>query len=406
MKKIHGLFIYGLMMIAVSASFISCSDDESPAPVITNVRLTDPATREISLIEAPLGAVLVIQGRNLGQVTKLLMNDYEVKLLPTLVTNTNIVVQIVDQVPTLATNPGVPNTIQVVTRDGKSHTYNFQTLPPPAIIEAVSNELAKVGETITLSGKYFFFVKEITFPGDVKVTNFTTAPDGTWLKVVVPAGVQPSGGHIFVTSNSGISARTRRSHFGNSTGIFMNFDDLNPFGWGIQPTNITTSTPGGIIKPIDNKFGLISTLLNKNGGWSNDKVIDITYWGKKMFPVGAGYDSATAIGDMDIRMEVAVEKPTSNLNGVELMVWIELKKVEYSYKFPLGSAVKTLDGTWYTVSIPLAALADASKKTVSKYDDMLDQETHEIRLVINNSTANDIDGVIAIDNIRIVNHTR
>src|SRR5688572_14765236 len=109
MKKIHGLFIYGLMMIAVSASFISCSDDESPAPVITNVRLTDPATRGIALTEAPLGAVLVIQGRNLGQVTKLLMNDYEIRLIPTLVTNTNIVVQIVDQVPTLATNPGVPN---------------------------------------------------------------------------------------------------------------------------------------------------------------------------------------------------------------------------------------------------------------------------------------------------------
>lgn len=392
-------------MIAASAVLLSC-DDEAEAPVITNVRLTNPATRDVSLTQAPLGAVLVIQGRNLSQVTKLYLNDYDVRLLPSYVTNSSIVVTIVDQVPTIATNPNVSNTMRVMTKDGLSFSYNFETLPPPAIIESVSNEMAKAGETITLTGKYFYFVQAVAFPGDVLGTNITTAPDGTWLKVTVPAGVSPAGGHIFVASNSGISSQTVRSHFGNKTGMFMNFDDLNPFGWGIQGSNITDATPSGVIKPIDNKFGLISCIFNKEYGWSNDKVIDITYWGKKMFPEGPGYDSATALGDLDLRMEVAVEKPTNNLNGVVLMTWINLKNVEYSYNFPLGNAVKTLDGTWYTVSIPLSSLADASKKTLSIYDAFLKQGTHEIRLVVNNTSAADIDGTLAIDNIRIVNRTR
>lgn len=404
MKKIHALYLSCLVMIAASAVLLSC-DDEAEAPVITNVRLTNPATRDVSLTQAPLGAVLVIQGRNLGGVTKLYLNDYDVKLLPSYVTNSSIVVTIVDQVPTIATNPNVSNTMRVVTREGQSFSYNFETLPPPAIIESVSNEMAKAGETITLTGKYFYFVQAVAFPGDVLGTNITTAPDGTWLKVTVPAGVSPAGGHIFVASNSGVSSQTTRSQFGNKTGMFMNFDDLNPFGWGIQGSNITTSTPGGIIKPIDNKFGLISTLLNKNFGWSNDKVIDITYWGQKMFPEGTGYEAATAISDMDLRLEVAVEKPTNNLDGIQLLVWINLD-AEYSYAYPLGQAVKSLDGNWYTVSVPLSNLATSGGKKLANYGDMLKQGTHEIRLVINNATATDIDGTITIDNVRIVNRTR
>lgn len=392
------------MMIAASVVLFSC-DDEAEAPVITNVRLTNPATRDISLTQAPLGAVLVIQGRNLGQVTKLYLNDYDVKLVPSYVSNSSIVVAIVDQVPTIATNPNVSNTMRVVTRDGLSFTYDFETLPPPAVIDAVSNEMAKAGETITLTGRYFYFVQAVTFPGDVPGTNITTAPDGTWLKVTVPAGVSAAGGHIFVTSNSGVSSQTARSHFGNKTGMFMNFDNLNPFGWGIQGSNITTSTPGGIIKPIDNKFGLISTILNKNYGWSNDKVIDITYWGQKMFPEGVGYEPATAISDMDLRLEVAVEKPTNNLDGIQLLVWIALDS-EYSYAYPLGQAVKSLDGNWYTVSVPLANLANASGKKLANYGDILKQSMHEIRLVVNNATATDVDGTITIDNVRIVNRTR
>jgi hypothetical protein len=406
MKKILYTLIW-MMIAVVSASFISaCSDDDNGGtPVITNVRLTDPATQDMSLTQAPLGVTLAIQGQNLGQVTKLLLNDHNVPLRATYVTNTNILVVIPDDVPTVATNPNVGNTMTVITRDGQRASYNFETLPPPAVIEAVSNEMAKEGETVTLYGKYFYFVQQVVFPGDVMGTNVTTAPDGTWLKVTVPPGVDQGGGHISVVSNSGVSSQSRRSLFNDSTGVFMNFDHLNPFGWGINGNNITKTTPGGIIKSIDGRFGMINALLNKENGWSNDKVIDITYWGKEMFPGAPVYDTTTAMADLDLRMEIAVEKPTTSLEGINLLAWINLD-AEYSYAIPLGNDVKTLDGTWYTVSIPLANLATSSGKKIASYRDMLEQGTQEIRLVINNSTSTDIEGTIAIDNVRIVNHTR
>jgi hypothetical protein len=405
MKRISS-YIKAIFFGAFAVVALSCSDDDEATPVITNVRLTHPDTKDISLAGAPLGFSIVIQGKNLGSTRQLFLNDYEVILNPAYVTNSNIVVTIPDEVPTVATHPDVSNTLRLVTAGGYNLSYDFETLPPPAIIESVSNEMAKEGEELTLTGKYFFFVNEVVFPGDVLGTNISTAPDGTWLKVTVPAGVDPAGGHIFVASNSGVSAQSRWSQFNDTTGIFMNFDHLKPLGWGIDPANMTDETPGNIIQPLDEKFGLINTVIGKNYGWSNAKVLNMTYWGDEMFPKGDGYAPAVPIANMDIRMEIAVEKPTTSLEGIELLVWFPLDGAEYSYAYPLAGSVKSLDGKWYTVSVPLSSLVATGDKKLSTYGQMLGQGTHEIRVVINNATANDIDGVITIDNIRIVNNTR
>jgi hypothetical protein len=409
MTRLNSYIKITWVVALVVTLLMSCDDNEDGNPVITNVRLTNPATAGMALEAAPLGASIVIQGSNLGKVRELYLNDYEVDVNPAYVTNSNIVATIPDEVPTVATNPNVTNTLRVVTESGFAVTFPFETLPPPAVIESVSNEMAKEGEEITLRGKYFFFVLNVIFPGDVEGTGISTAPDGSWLKVTVPAGVDPEGGHIFVTSESGTSAQSKRSQFGNSTGIFMNFDNLNPFGWGIpNPDNITTETPSGIIQPIDNKFGLINTVLPKSYGWSNGKVIDITYWSNQaMFPFdeSKGYGATTIIANMDLRAEVAVEKPGS-MEGIELLVFYALDGAEYTYAAPLTDFVLSTDGKWYTVSVTLNALATSAGKKLSTYGQMTGQEQEEIRLVINNTLSEDIDGVIAVDNIRIVNNTR
>jgi hypothetical protein len=409
MTRLNSYIKITWVVALVITLLMSCDDNEDSNPVITNVRLTNPATAGMALEAAPLGASIVIQGSNLGKVRELYLNDYEVNLSPVYVTNTNIVATIPDEVPTVATNPDVTNTLRIVTENGFTVTFPFETLPPPAVIESVSNEMAKEGEEITLRGKYFFFVLKVTFPGDVEGTGITTAPDGSWLKVTVPAGVDPEGGHIFVTSESGTSSQSKRSQFGNATGIFMNFDNLNPFGWGIpNPDNITNETPSGIIQPIDNKFGLINTVLPKSYGWSNGKVIDITYWSNQaMFPFdeSKGYGATTIINNMDLRAEVAVEKPGS-MQGIELLVYYSLDGLEYTYSAPLTDFVLSTDGKWYTVSVTLSDLVTSAGKKLSTYGQMTGQEQEEIRLVINNTLSEDIDGVIAVDNIRIINSTR
>jgi hypothetical protein len=72
----------------------------------------------------------------------------------------------------------------------------------------------------------------------------------------------------------------------------------------------------------------------------------------------------------------------------------------------LEDFILTQDGKWYTVAVTLSDLATSAGKKLSTYGQMTGQGQEEIRLVVNNSLAEDVDGVIAIDNIRIVNNTR
>ena len=63
----------GLMAaVGVLLSFQSCDnkDDVDGAPMITNVRLLDPAKADSSLSAALPGSKIVIQGQNLGKCFK------------------------------------------------------------------------------------------------------------------------------------------------------------------------------------------------------------------------------------------------------------------------------------------------------------------------------------------------
>jgi hypothetical protein len=406
-------YLLAFFFIGCAIMLSSCEREEefgTGAPVIERVRLTDPTTADSSLSKATLGSTLAIVGKNLGSAQYVTINEYRVNVNPTYATDTHLIVSILDSVPTIATNPDVPNNLTVYTRYGQA-TYQFQTLPPAPVVDQISNQFARAGESITLYGRYFFFVDTITFPGNVKVTDFTAATNGSSITVTVPEGFNPAEGDIHVTSQSGTSVANRATRFynGNNEGIISNFDDIFPWGWGLDAdNNVTTTAPGSVIQPIDNRFALVNMNLPANWGWSNDKVINLVDWdGAQIYPTAPAskFDPGAAIGNFDARMEIAVATAAS-LDGVELQIFYQNQNnQELTSNVPLKNFIRSTDGKWYTVSIPLNTLA-AGNTRLARYGDILQPNKdgqHHFRIVIINTTPNAIPVTMAIDNVRIVN---
>ncbi|QEC51366.1 hypothetical protein EDD80_101129 [Anseongella ginsenosidimutans] len=408
---------YILTFITALFILVSCEKEEEPisqgVPFIERVRLSDPATADSSLSSATLGSTLVIVGNNLGSVEAVFINNYRVGVNAAYATNNHLIVSVSDSVPTVATDPDVPNVIKVVNPFGEA-VYQFQVLPPAPVVEQISNQYAGAGEPITLYGKYFYFVDSVLFPGDVYLTgDFASGSGGATLTVTIPPGFDPSGGgDLIVSTKSGNSQANRATRFYDGDGMVADFDTdgalvwPDNWGWGIPNANITSTAPG--IQPIDGSFGLINMTLPPDWGWANEKVINLVNWGgEQIYPTvpPEKYDPGVPIADFDIRMEVAVSAAAS-LAGIELQVMYQNENnTELSANVSLTDFVRSTDGKWYTVSVPLNTLTNANSR-MSTYDDLLKGNAdgqHHLRVVLVNPTPAPVPVVFAVDNIRVVN---
>lgn len=400
-----------LLLLFVTGAFVSCEEDDPTAPaeakvapVIEAVRSMDPTKADSTFTQSTLGSTIVIKGQNLENVRSISFNGYNASFNTAYASENYLIVRIPELTPTVATATSVPNKLVVENSKGQAE-YDFKVLPPVPLIEAMSNEFVKAGQTLTLYGKYFYFIKDVTFPGGVKGTDITTSPNGLSLIVKVPAGFDPTKGDVVVTSESGRSLANARTRL-YSVGMVGNFDDQNPFGWGISSaTNITNTAPG--IIALDGKFGLISMALPGNYGWSNDKVINLSGSSTaQIFPTEptAMYKAGDPIANYEARMEVAVANTA--LKGIQLQVMTqEATDKELTANVNLSDFVRSTDGKWYTVSVPLATLANGSTK-LANYGDLLKgnkKGEKNYRVVIVNTNAADVPATIAIDNMRIVN---
>ncbi len=399
-----------LLLLLVAGAFYSCEEEDpttpaeaKAAPVIEAIRSLNPAKADSTFIQSTLGSTIVIKGQNLENTRTVTFNGYSASFNTAYASDNYLMVRIPEQTPTVATASSVSNKLVVGNSKGEA-TFDFTVLPPAPIIEAMSNEFVKAGETLTLYGKYFYFIKEVTFPGGVKETSATASPDGLTLTVTVPAGFDPTKGDVIVTSESGRSAGNARTKL-YSVGMVGNFDDKNPFGWGIPASNITNSAPG--ISPIDGNFGLINMSLPGAYGWSNDKVINLAdYGGEQIFPTEPTtiFNPEDPIANYEARMEVAAVN--TSLEGIQLQIMTqEATDKEITANVNLKDFVRSTDGKWYTVAVPLVNLANGSTK-LAKYGDLLKGNKSGVknyRAVIVNTNAADAPATIAIDNMRIVN---
>lgn len=407
--------VWLVLLLGLSAIWLTACDpngnDSSLPPVIERIRNTDPDTADSAFVSATLGSTLAIMGQNLGTTKQVFLNDYPLGVNPAFVTNTTIIVQVSDSVPTIATDPSVPNKLRVVTNFGEA-VMDFQTLPPPPQVTSIKNQFLKPGDEMVLFGRYFYFVDTVHFPGEnaFVTTGITTNSSGSTLRVRVPDNIDFSdGNNIYVVTKSGGSAATRNTQLYDEIGMIADFDTNGAlewpwnWGWGISGDMIRNSQPG--IAALDNNFGGMNQAFPAGWGWNNDKVINLANWsGVQIFPTAPieRYDPSTPSAQYDIRFEISVNT-TASIDGLLMQFWYPSTKGELQADFPIKDFVLTTDGSWHTASLNLSRLVNGNVR-LNNYGEFLagDGFLKQLRLVVQNSTGADIPAVVGIDNIRVV----
>jgi hypothetical protein len=249
--------------IAIMGLNNSCEKDNQGPPEITKVRPVNPDEADVELEGSGLNQWIVIQGKNLATAQHIYFNDYEAGFNPAFVSETNIVIQIPPETPNLGNTPDAPNTLRIVTNYGEV-TFDFITFAPPPLIYSISNEFAAPGDTLFMTGDYFYFVDSVIFPGWIPAIEFWDSESGKYLVTIVPEGaVEP--GPIRVVTGGGAGGSQRWTYFRDTVSTMKcNFDDINTFIWGCDLITDNGNFPGA-----DGSFANISAsgIAEDNVGW-------------------------------------------------------------------------------------------------------------------------------------------
>lgn len=413
-KSSHSVVVAALLTLTIVLGACQEEDEISVGPpTIERVRTTDPSTVDSAFTSATLGSTIAIMGTNFLGTQEVYLNDYPLGVNTAYVTNNSVIVTVGDSVPTVATDPNVPNKLRLVTRSGES-VIDFQTLPPAPQILQVKNQYVKAGDELTLFGRYFYFVDTVYFPGeDVFVTSgFQTNAAGSTLTVTVPEGLDFSESQfVTVVTRSGGSATNRNTQIFNGKGMVADFDTNGAlewpwdWGWGISGDMIKPSQPG--IESLEGSFAGMNQAFPAGYGWNNDKVINLANFdGEQIFPTAPDdeYSPGAPAASFDIRLELAINT-TENISGLNLQLWYPDKNGnELSFDVPLADVINVKDGSWHTLSVAMNRLTNGNTR-LNTYSDFLAGDgggVRQLRLLIVNTTSNEINAVVGIDNVRVV----
>ncbi len=250
-----------VMVLIINGLFISCDRENTDPPVITNIRLIDPEMADVEIQGAGLESWVVIQGSGFTTTQEIYFNEFEAVFNPTYVSENNIVVQIPAGAPNIGTDSLAPNTVRVVTRYGEDSYSNFIVYAPPAEIFTMTNEFALAGDTIVLTGRYFFAVDSVIFPGEFPGEVLATSSDGGECTVIVPEGASNPGPIRVVT----LGGTSESGYFRDTVSVMINdFDALNFLDWGRQPV-----TPAQATLPVisGNYFGATAENVGTGNWW-------------------------------------------------------------------------------------------------------------------------------------------
>jgi hypothetical protein len=253
-----------LLAIALLAGVLNSCDKEEDygIPEITNIRVTDPDLADVTLTEAGLGRMIVIQGRNLASVTNIFFNDVEAFFIPTLVTNSNIIVTIPNEFPSEITNK-----IRVITLGGET-SYDFVINIPAPVINNFPLEWVNEGEVLTIRGQYFHSIESVVFTGGAEGTVANVSPN--ILQVVVPAGAESGPVTVTALAGSGVS----KAWFRDNRNMYIDFME-NGLCWGgdaniIDAANIPAGVP---VQPINGNFFYIKKDFAAGTWWIQETVL-------------------------------------------------------------------------------------------------------------------------------------
>jgi hypothetical protein len=396
------LFVSSLFMVA-------CNKDNVGVPEITAIRSTDPAKADSTFTTSLPGAWIVIEGKNFTGLRAIYVNEKEVYVNSSFVTDGSIVLLIPSDAPTLAIQPDVSNTIRLVTATGEV-SYNFTLMINPPSVYGLSNEMAVAGDKLYITGTNFYVVDSIIFPGGVKVSSgFEVSEGATLITLTVPEGIT-TGGPVVVKNIFGRALSP--SDFNSKTGMLCNFDDKNTYIWGSTVIGDATSYPGA--------NGQFNVLKKDNVGpstwdWWANGMCCATNSSSWMTPE----EMNDNIASWAVKFELYVAKPWNSgflLLNPNSSVW------DYTYRLApwLVDGERTIyqPSGWNTVTIPLnlfrtkGANGDGTGDPAISIGNLINPDgTATLDIVFINDTHQGIASKLlnvdfGIDNLRVVKLTR
>lgn len=396
-------------------------------PEVSYIRYAD---RDLIINQASMEETICIVGNNLTSVHDIYFNDQAAVLNTSYMTEHAIIVAVPKNLPTVKDDK-----IHLVTRDSSVVLYDFIVLPPVPKINALSNEWAKPGETVTVSGSYLFAPLTVEFPGADPID--VTASTGDSFDVVVPAGAKP--GKIKVQTASGLAQSIFM--YQDSRGMLFNFDtDPHPtnHGWHAQ----VIETDGTALDGNFLRLGAPGVTLDADGGWK-DGNFSFEYWpGDWDDPVSyADSPRLTQFADfskwnnMALKFELYI--PSSNpwksgamqliIGGVELVTGGAEGAIDIDGNKTAGANNKFISGDglpmapralyrpweatgsfdtgdkWITVTVPYTSFVYNSDGTANTYEVNAQSFTSLTIFVWSGGVAGtECEPIIKIDNIRAV----
>ena len=370
MTKYIGILLMGLVTLA------SCSLDDIDYPDryketdgVPTVHYVRYADRDLVITQANMEEIICIVGDNLTSVHDIYFNDQPAVLNTSYMTAHAIMVTVPKNLPTVQDDK-----MHLITRDSSVVLYDFKVLPPSPKVDAMSNEWAKPGETVTISGSYLFAPLTVQFPG-TEAIDITTS-NGSAFELAVPAGAQP--GKIKVTTASGTAQSVFQ--YMDSRNILFNFDDQR----GKMGNNWHAATIESGAQSLDGGYLLLYSAdgLKSDGTDWPDGGYHFEYWpGNWNDPetyTDPGADDLTLSVDftnwanMALKFEYMI--PASDpWKGTPMQIWfagkdlITLQKANNTYfhddaislprvmwKPWLESGSFDTDGKWCTATFPIA----------------------------------------------------
>ena len=183
MTKYTGILL-GLALLA-SCTAVDYPDRYKETAGVPTVHFVRYADKDVAITQANMEETICIVGENLTSIHDIYFNDQAAILNTSFITAHTLMVQVPKNLPTVQDDK-----MHLITRDSSVVLYDFKVLPPAPKVEAMSNEWAPGGKTVTISGSYLFAPLSVQFPGvdPIDVSSST----GSSFEVTVPEAPSPA----------------------------------------------------------------------------------------------------------------------------------------------------------------------------------------------------------------------
>ena len=317
-----------LAALTISAGFlaVSCEDQPDafvPAEGVPSVDFIRYADRDIVITQAFMQEAVCLVGNNLRSINQLWFNDQEAVLNTSYITDNTLVVSVPKTKATVRTDK-----IYMITAAKDTVTYDFVVLAPAPVVKAMSNEYAKEGEEVTITGQYFISPITIEFQGAV-IEEADMKLSETAVTFKIPAGTQP--GVVKVTTASGTTKAPFQ--YRDPRGLITNFDggtDVVPQGWNFKGEY---KSEGG----VDGNYVELKSanVLDEAGAWNEDYKIDFWCgnWNGDPMSVTSGPGTPicyvvdfTDFKNMALKFEICIPKSNPWSSGAMQLIFASADK--------------------------------------------------------------------------------